>query len=249
MTAKKDLKRRVHERQSRTGESYTAARAHVVANGGEVLSTAIDVEDAGGTAARPRQHAAADPHGRAHRRDVRVRDARAEYFARNGFSEAAYSDRWVRLPIGPVCVAFPSTASRRRAVPLHDLHHVATGYDTTWVGEAEIGAWEIAGGCGRRYATAWILDCGAFALGLAIAPRRTYRAFVRGRRARTLYRDGWRDELLELSVAELRARICFTDEPPRATWRDRLAFAAWIALLVSPGLGLLATAVAVTESW
>jgi hypothetical protein len=31
MTAKKDLKRRVRERQARTGESYTTARAHVVA--------------------------------------------------------------------------------------------------------------------------------------------------------------------------------------------------------------------------
>ena len=31
MTAKKDLKRRVRERQAKTGESYTAARAHVVA--------------------------------------------------------------------------------------------------------------------------------------------------------------------------------------------------------------------------
>lgn len=31
MTAKKDLKRRVRERQERTGESYTTARAHVIA--------------------------------------------------------------------------------------------------------------------------------------------------------------------------------------------------------------------------
>ena len=30
MTAKRDLKRRVRERQARTGESYTAARAHVI---------------------------------------------------------------------------------------------------------------------------------------------------------------------------------------------------------------------------
>jgi hypothetical protein len=31
MTAKKDFKRRVRERQAKTGESYTAARAHIVA--------------------------------------------------------------------------------------------------------------------------------------------------------------------------------------------------------------------------
>jgi NADPH:quinone reductase-like Zn-dependent oxidoreductase len=37
-------------------------------------------------------------------------------------------------------------------VKLHDIHHVLTGYDTTWRGKAEIGAWEIASGCGRHYA-------------------------------------------------------------------------------------------------
>jgi hypothetical protein len=33
MTAKKDLKRRIRERQAKTGESYTAARAQVLAHG------------------------------------------------------------------------------------------------------------------------------------------------------------------------------------------------------------------------
>ena len=78
-----------------------------------------------------------------------VRDARARYFAANGFSEAAYVDAWVRFKVGPLPVVFPNTRSRKRAVPMHDLHHVATGYGTSLVGEAEIGAWEIAGGCGR----------------------------------------------------------------------------------------------------
>ena len=43
-----------------------------------------------------------------------------------------------------------------------------TEYDTNWVGEAEIGAWEIASGCGR-YLAAWVLNLGAFGLGLAFA--------------------------------------------------------------------------------
>jgi hypothetical protein len=173
---------------------------------------------------------------------VTVRQARAEYFARNGFSEAGYRERWVRLKIGPLRVAFPNTASRRRAIRLHDLHHVATGYTTTWIGEAEIGAWEIGSGCGR-YTAAWILDLGGFAIGLAIAPRRTYRAFLRGRRARTLYHDGWCDDLLELSVEQLRARIGVTDAPARVNRRDRLAFAGWLAVLAAPGSAALALAI------
>jgi hypothetical protein len=171
-----------------------------------------------------------------------VREARARYFADNGLSEASYRDRWLKFKVGPLRVVLPNTPSRQRAIPMHDLHHVATGYGTTIVGEAEIGAWEIAGSCGP-YAAAWILDSLAFVTGLAVAPRRTYRAFMRGRHARTLYRIGWSDELLDLDVAELRRRIGFAAAPPRTAWRDRAAFAGWLAVLAIPGALVVAALV------
>ena len=76
-----------------------------------------------------------------------LRAARDRYFAANGLGEGGYTDRWVRLMAGPVPIWFPNTAARVRAVRLHDLHHVLTAYETTWTGEAELGAWEIASGC------------------------------------------------------------------------------------------------------
>ncbi len=168
-----------------------------------------------------------------------VRDARARYLADNGFSEASYGDRWVHVKLGPIPFAFPNTKSRRGAIPLHDLHHVATGYATTIRGEAEIGAYEVAAGCGP-YTAAWVLNAGAFACGLLHAPRRTYRAFVRGRHARTLYRTGWRADLLDMTVGALRARLLLDRPPPRATWRDRVVFAGWVALFQVPALAVLA---------
>ncbi len=135
-----------------------------------------------------------------------VREARDRYFRDNGFSEAGYTSRWVKLKMGPIPLAFPNTAARRRAVPLHDLHHVATGYATSWTGEAEISAWELAAGCGRYWA-AWALDIGGALVGLVIAPRRTWRAFLRGRRCRSLYRAELTGDLLDMPVAELRARL------------------------------------------
>jgi len=129
-----------------------------------------------------------------HHSDMTVVEAREAYFARNGFSAAAYEDRWVRVRIGPIPFAFPNVASRRRAIRFHDLHHVATGYATTWRGEAEIGAWEIAatfGDRGLRYWAAWLLNLTMFTIGLVIAPRRVVRAFRRGRRCRSVYRIGY----------------------------------------------------------
>jgi hypothetical protein len=81
-----------------------------------------------------------------------IRDARDQYFMQSGFDEGSYSDKWVKLQAGPFPLYFPNTAARVRAVRFHDLHHVATEYETTWTGEAEIGAWEIASGCADHYA-------------------------------------------------------------------------------------------------
>jgi hypothetical protein len=153
-----------------------------------------------------------------------VRDARAAYFSENGFSEASYRDRFTRIPLGPISLPMWNPPSRQRAVAFHDLHHVATGYATTWRGEAEIGAWEIGASCGK-FAAAWLYDASAMAFGVAVCPRRTFRAFVRGRHARSLY-VGQRsvDELLEVTVDDLRASLAL-DRVSSATWRDYGAFA------------------------
>ena len=68
--------------------------------------------------------------------DLSLRAGRQEYFTRAGFDESSYTDRWVQLRAGPLRFGFPNTASRVRAVRLHDLHHVLTEYDTSWTGVA-----------------------------------------------------------------------------------------------------------------
>lgn len=173
-----------------------------------------------------------------------VRDARAAYFTANGFSDATYHDRWVRIEVARIPVVFPNTASRKRAIPLHDLHHIATGYATDLTGEAEIAAWEIGGSC-TNYWAAWMLNLSALWYGLFLAPRRMYRAFLRGRHSQTLYRSGWSDDLLQLSVRELRERVLPPGDEAKATWGDRLAFPAWVVVAMGPTaivLGLIARA-------
>src|SRR4051812_42059898 len=78
-------------------------------------------------------------------------------------------ERWVKLKFGRFYIPFPNSKGRKEAVKFHDVHHLLTGYPTTWKGEAMLGAWEIASGCGRHRA-AWIFDMGIFALGLFIFP-------------------------------------------------------------------------------
>jgi hypothetical protein len=137
-----------------------------------------------------------------------VRAAREQYFRNAGFdADGGYSSKWVKLKIGPAAVAFPNSKERVRSVKLHDIHHVLTEYDTSWTGEAEIAAWELASNC-RTHWAAWVLDGGAFLIGLLIAPRRTLRAFVRGWKSRNLYHAHELDEaLLDKTVGELREAL------------------------------------------
>ena len=136
-----------------------------------------------------------------------LKEARARYFRENGFAEdGGDAVRWVRIKLGPVPLSFPNTKGRRAALLPHDLHHVATGYATTLIGEAEIGAWELASGC-RHYYAAWVLNAGAAVIGLFLAPRKVVEAFRRGRRCTNLYHLGIDAGWAEETVDGLRRRL------------------------------------------
>jgi hypothetical protein len=180
--------------------------------------------------------------------DDTVGAGRARYFERFGFDTSTYGARWVDLgKIGPIPLGFPNSPGRQRAVPLHDLHHVLTGYAADWTGESEISAWEIGAGCGR-YVAAWIINFGALTLGIIIAPRRTLHAFARGRRSRSLYLDGhgFTESMLEENLGQLRQKLGVADTDVKPTVLDAVLLAG--ASLVAPAiylgpLALLAAAI------
>lgn len=160
-----------------------------------------------------------------------LEEARSLFFARSGLgADGGYHARWVRIETKPLPVYFPNTARRVEAAKLHDLHHIANEYLTDWPGEAEIAAWEIASGCGRHL-WAWFLNLGAFTVGLALFPRRLYRAFIRGRHCFNLYGEGFPEsELQNKTLDWLRGRLGVKDQGIRATPSDKLAFAFWCVL-------------------
>ncbi|TNE85586.1 MAG: hypothetical protein EP330_25020 [Deltaproteobacteria bacterium] len=116
---------------------------------------------------------------------------------------------------------------RARVLPVHDLHHLLTGYGTDEIGEGEVSAWALGAG-NRHHLFGLIYDCGGFLVGLPQAPGRLFQAFVRGRRGRTLY-DRPAQHWLAMSVEEL-AEHCHTDVHEPATTGDRVAFALTIPL-------------------
>jgi hypothetical protein len=162
--------------------------------------------------------------------DTPVREALAEFFRINNFPpDGGVASKWVRLEFRPFPIYFPIVGARKKAVVLHDMHHVAAPFDTTWTGEAEIAAWEVGGSC-RGYLAAWALNMGALTYGVFIAPRRIFRAFVRGRRGLNLYYEGYSPALQNETIGSLRARLRLDDPVPRPTAADAGAFVLWVLL-------------------
>ncbi|MDT7690122.1 MAG: hypothetical protein QOE46_2881 [Acidobacteriota bacterium] len=163
--------------------------------------------------------------------ELTLGEARSRLFALGNLGvNGGYDEAWVKLKLGRIPLAFPNTEGRRRAVRFHDLHHVLTEYPTTWRGEFEIGAWEVATGVGP-YWEGWLLDLLGFGCGLIVFPRSVYRAFLRGRRSANLYGDVWNESILSRRVGEVRRRLHLDEDgAARPTQSDKRAFAAWAAI-------------------
>ncbi|MBX3232183.1 MAG: hypothetical protein KIT84_19290 [Labilithrix sp.] len=137
-----------------------------------------------------------------------VRAARDAYLEENGFDVGGYTADTFDVEAFGRKYTFTNSSDRKWAIPLHDLHHVATGYGTDLVGEAEIGAFELVGGC--RTPVVYALNVVAVLVGFALAPVRTLRAFLHARRAgaRALYRSVPSvDPVLDIPLGDLRARL------------------------------------------
>lgn len=166
--------------------------------------------------------------------------ARSEYWAANGFGDdGGDALAWVPLKLWKLTIKIPNTDGRRKAVRIHDLHHVLTGYDTTLAGEAEIGAWELATGC-LRWPAAFVLNLFALAIGIVIAPRRMARAWARGRRTHNLYGHDGVEDLLPRQLGDVRRELGLDAARPHVRLRDTIA----VGLAALPALVVLAALVA-----
>ena len=133
-----------------------------------------------------------------------VREALAEHLAASGLPpDAGDSEPFAVVRIFYVPYPIPNTRARKRAVRIHDLNHLVSGYKTDRIGELEISAWELASGGCRDYVAAWVLDLSGMFVGLIVAPKRTTRAFLAGRRQQNLYGFEY-EELLNLTVGDAR---------------------------------------------
>jgi ubiquinone biosynthesis protein Coq4 len=125
--------------------------------------------------------------------------ARDRYLASSGFTTQSYVDPDFVVKLGFLKMTFANPG----LLPWHDLHHVATGYDSSLLGESEISVFELRAGWGKPLIL--FLCCGSLLVGLFLSPGRMWRAWKNARGARSLYGASVPyEKLLAMNVGELR---------------------------------------------
>lgn len=167
--------------------------------------------------------------------ETTIREARAEHFKKYGLPvDGGYENKWVPLKFGFLTVYLYNSKARKRAVKLHDIHHVITEYTSDPRGEAEISAWELAAGIHDKHFARFINLAGLF-YGAYIFPKTTFKAFVRGKYSATLYNQEFSESLLENSVAELKQQL-LPQEEPIAKLKHYFEYAFLVAISSLPAL-------------
>ena len=177
-----------------------------------------------------------------------LRDALPGFWAQEGLPAHGGNEGhidWVRAFGVPLPI--PNPPVRKAIIPMHDAHHIVTGYRTDTAGEAQVAAWALGAG-GPGPLMGWVYDCLAFGVGLLQAPIRTTRAFYAGRGCQTVYALGPK-AVLNMDIDDLRAHTQVNVPHPR-TPHDDLAFAKAIAIaLIMPLVALPLLGVAILRAY
>jgi hypothetical protein len=150
-------------------------------------------------------HLPAEPH-------ATVRELLTDYYRRAGLLDpgqrvdARLHDRWIRMRIRGRLIPIKPLLGHQHAILLHDVHHMVSGYGTSFREELQLAAWELGSGGCRWYALFWLNRINAVLLGLLFCPMRTLRALRAGRGLRNLYGCD-ASEILDLDFAAVRAYV------------------------------------------
>jgi hypothetical protein len=161
--------------------------------------------------------------------EQKVKDARLLYYKANGIAlDGGVSEKISKAVFGPLVLYVPNFPHRVAALQRHDLDHILLNADTSIRGEAIVGGFETASGCGEFW-IAWFLEPQNIIFGLILCPKATFNSFLLGRRSQSLFRGPFREEWLEMTVGELRKSV-LADPPATANGYDLLLFILWTGI-------------------
>lgn len=143
---------------------------------------------------------------------MKIKEALEVFLGAEHLGNEAYEDAINYVQFGPLKIPFPNPKARRDIVYLHDVNHILSGYDTSWTGEGEVSAWELASGFPKHCWIGYLYAPQALLVGLIVAPRKCFKAWRRARRGEknSCFARMSREQLMQTTVADLRAQLGIT---------------------------------------
>lgn len=136
---------------------------------------------------------------------ITVKEALSEFYCKNQLGKDAFEKNLNFADFGLFKVPYPNFQKRQQLVYLHNINHVLTGYDTSWIGEGEVAAWELASGFPPHCWVGYLYAPFTFLIGLMLNPKRVLRAFQRGLREKnSCHAKLNKEQIMSLEVADLR---------------------------------------------
>ena len=165
------------------------------------------------------------------------------YESYNLQDDGGYSDNKVKIELNKnIYFYLPNWDDRRKALLLHDIHHLITGYKSDFKGETEISSWEIGSGC-QHYWAAWILDSYGMTWGFWFNLPGIFKAFVRGRHSKNLYMDFLpADKALDMTVAQIQQALQLPSPEEKINVKKTDVFWFVTALLTGGIFGVISIA-------
>lgn len=133
-----------------------------------------------------------------------VKEALSEFYAKNHLGKDAFEKNLNYADFRIIKIPYPNFKKRQQLVYLHDINHVLTGYDTSWIGEGEVAAWELASGFPPHCWVGYLYAPFTFLIGLVLSPKRVLKAFCRGLKEKnSCHAKLDKEQIMSLKVKDL----------------------------------------------
>jgi hypothetical protein len=143
------------------------------------------------------------------KQELTVEHAIKQFYKKNNFADDGGKSEnvgWIKF--GFFSFPIPNPESRKKNLFIHDINHIATGFDTTWRGESAVSAWEIAAGGWGKYYFIWLIVLWAMGVGVVFYPKSTFLAFKKGQ---TMLNPAFlkysKADFLKMEVLELQNKL------------------------------------------
>lgn len=126
-----------------------------------------------------------------------------EYWKKNNLPEdGGESEVFNKAQIGRFSFRYPNLNGK--ALLLHDINHFLTGYPTTWKGEFQVSAWELASGGRKGFPTTWIYPISLSILGLLFYPLQTIKAYKNGKDKQNAFIIYRQTDIFKMTINEIK---------------------------------------------